>query len=56
MTKRLTVYWLSFGCLLAAAACLAMGGVTRTLGTGFSLSSIALSTVALVLGVVSLRR
>lgn len=53
---RLTIYWLSFACLLAAAAALGMGGITRTLGTGFSLSSIVLSTVALVLGVVTLRR
>jgi len=56
VTRRLTIYWISFGCLLAAAACLAMGGITRTLGTGFSLSSIVLSAVALALGVVTLRR
>ncbi|MCJ7832033.1 MAG: hypothetical protein MUP92_01125 [Actinobacteria bacterium] len=56
MSRRLTVYWIAFACLLGAVLCLLSGGITRTLGAGFSLGSIALSAVALVLGAIALRR
>lgn len=56
MSRRVVFYWAGFGCLLAAGLALLMGGITRTLGAGYSFASIALSLVALGLGVASLRR
>lgn len=55
MSRRVLFYWAGFGCLLAAGLAL-MGGITRTLGAGYSFASIALSLVALGLGAASLRR
>jgi hypothetical protein len=50
------MYWAGFGFLLVAVLALLMGGITRTLGAGYSLAAIALALVALALGVASLRR
>ena len=56
MNRRMTMYWAGFGFLLASGLALLMGGVTRTLGAGYSLTAIVLSLVALGLGIASLRR
>jgi len=54
--RSMRTYAVAFVFALLAAGMLLVSGITRSLSANFSLASIVFSTVAVVLGVLAIRR